>query len=178
MASTGNTPDATCCSACARKPYEDEDEPLPLQRLLHELVASWRERPDQPTRFTLEIEIEEQAISSDVALALYRLTEEALTNVARHARASHVAIRLAMLDDDRIEWSVSDNGGGMADTGQAAHRGNGLVGMRERVWALHGEIDMYPAYPESARPGMCIRARVPRREMLSVVSVGSRESAR
>lgn len=156
----------------ARKPYEEEDEPLPLHRLLQELVASWRERPDQATRFVLNIEIEEQAVTSDVALALYRLTQEALTNVARHARASHVEIRLAQIDEERVEWSVSDDGDGMAVAGNAAPLGNGLVGMRERVWALHGEIDMLAAHPGSTRQGLCIRARLPLRDVPPVTLTG------
>lgn len=147
----------------ARKPYEDEDEPLPLHRLLRELVDSWRERPDQKTRFQLDIAIEEAAITSDVALALYRLTQEALTNVARHARATQVDIRLVQIDGDRVEWSISDDGDGLADAGPAAPRGNGLVGMRERVWALQGEIDMFAMHPGNPRQGFCLRARLPRR---------------
>ncbi|HEY0198583.1 MAG TPA: histidine kinase [Rhodanobacter sp.] len=145
----------------ARKPYEDENEPLPLYRLLHELLDSWRDRPDQHTRFALEIEIDESAIAGDLALTLYRLTQEALTNIARHACAAQVSIRVALLDDGRIEWTIRDDGNGLADPGQAAHRGNGLVGMRERVWALHGEIDMFATYPGSVRPGLTIQARLP-----------------
>jgi len=149
----------------AHKPYEEDNDALPLHRLLHELVDSWRERPDQATRFVLNIEIEEQAITSEVALALYRLTQEALTNVARHASASQVNIRLASIDEDKIEWSVMDDGVGLTDAGQAAPFGNGLVGMRERVWALHGEIELSSTHPGSARQGLCIRARLPRREL-------------
>ena len=162
----------------ARKPFEDEDEPLPLHRLLQELVESWRERPDQATRFVLNIALDTHAITSDVTLALYRLTQEALTNVARHARATQVEIRLAWLDDDRIEWSVSDDGEGLADIGQAAHRGNGLVGMRERVWALHGEIEIFAINPASARQGLCIRARLPRHEVPLIASALDPDCAR
>ncbi|WP_458071003.1 sensor histidine kinase [Rhodanobacter sp. BL-MT-08] len=145
----------------ARKPYEDEDEPLPLHRLLRELVQSWREVPDQRTHFELDMLIDEHAVGGDVALTLYRLTQEALTNIARHAQPTRVVIRLALHDDGRLEWSVSDDGNGLTDPGQAAYRGNGLVGMRERVWALHGEIDMFATHPDSPRPGLTIRARLP-----------------
>jgi two-component system sensor histidine kinase UhpB len=145
----------------ARQPYEDEDEPLPLHRLLHELVDSWRDMPDQGTRFELAMAIDEHAVGGDVALTVYRLTQEALTNIARHAQATRVGIRLALHDDGRLEWSVCDDGNGLTDPGQAAYRGNGLVGMRERVWALHGEIDMFATHPHSSRPGLTIRARLP-----------------
>ena len=145
----------------ARQPYEDEDEPLPLQRLLRELVDSWRDLPDQGTRFELDMAIDEHLVSGDLALTVYRLTQEALTNIARHAQATSVSIRLALHDGSRLEWSVCDDGNGLTDPGQAAYRGNGLVGMRERVWALHGEIDMFATHLHSSRPGLTIRARLP-----------------
>lgn len=160
----------------ARKPYEDEDEPLPLHRLLRELLDSWRERPDQATHFELDIDIDEHAVTGDVALTIYRLTQEALTNIARHARATRVNIRLALLDDGRLEWSVCDDGNGLTDPGQAAYRGNGLVGMRERVWALHGEIDMFATCPDGTRQGLSIRARLPLHEPSSAASIDDRHS--
>jgi len=160
----------------ARKPYEDEDEPLPLHRLLQELLESWRERPDQQTRFVLEIDIDEHAIASDVALTIYRLTQEALTNIARHAQATRVDIRLALLEDGRLEWSVCDDGNGLTDPGPAAYRGSGLVGMRERVWALHGEIEMFATHPDNTRQGLSIRARLPLHDMSVATSTEDRHA--
>jgi two-component system sensor histidine kinase UhpB len=144
-----------------RKPYEDDDAPLPLHRLLHTLVDSWRNRPGQRTQFTLQINVDEAAMAGDVALTVYRLTQEALTNIARHANAVQVDIRLALLDGEQLEWSVGDDGDGLADPGDAAHRGNGLFGMRERVWELRGEIEIFDTHPDRDRPGLTIRARMP-----------------
>lgn len=140
----------------------DGDEQLPLQQLLAELVDSWRERPGQRTHFSLQVTVDDSALSVDVALAVYRLTQEALTNVARHANATMVSIRLNRLADGCMEWSVSDNGNGMGDAEESSPQGSGLVGMRERVWALHGEIDMQAADPNDVdRPGLCLRAHLP-----------------
>ncbi len=161
----------------ARKPYDDENESVLLQRLLQELVDSWRERPGQLTRFTLDIDLGEHAIAGDLSLVIYRLTQEALTNVARHAQATQVDIRLALLDDGRLELSISDNGIGMTDTGRSAHDGNGLVGMRERVWELHGEIDLFATQPGSAQPGLTIRARLPLHEAPLAISPDDAPSA-
>jgi two-component system sensor histidine kinase UhpB len=152
------------------KSYDGDDQPIPLGRLLQELVESWQARPEQATRFALSMDIDERAIAVDVALAIYRLTQEALTNVARHANATRVDIRLAMLADGRLEWSVHDDGKGFAEPGQTPYAGNGLVGMRERVWALHGEIELSAAYPDSERPGLCIRARLPLHTMPPTLS--------
>jgi signal transduction histidine kinase len=69
-----------------------------------------------------------------VELAAYRIVQEALTNVTRHARARHVNVRLDYADGVRIE--VSDDG-----VGGAVHPGNGIVGMQERAAALGGRAD-------------------------------------
>lgn len=74
-------------------------------------------------------------------LAIYRLTQEALTNIARHAQAGHVAIRVARSApaadaSDAVTFSISDDGRG-ADPARP-HAGLGLIGMRERVEMLGG----------------------------------------
>jgi len=160
----------------AARSFENGHEPVPLGQMLQELIQSWRTRPDQRTRFTLEMDIDEHAITGDIALALYRLTQEALTNIARHAQATNVDIRLALLDDGRLEWSVCDDGKGFTNPGQTPYTGNGLVGMRERVWALHGELDMFATQPDHERPGLSVRARLPLHAAPSTVSIGTRQA--
>ncbi|MDP4302481.1 histidine kinase [Leptothrix discophora] len=78
----------------------------------------------------------------ELVLALYRISQEALTNAARHAQAGEVELALTLRLDRRppvIEWSVRDDGVGLADPAGARPRGNGLGGMQERVWALGGQ---------------------------------------
>jgi two-component system sensor histidine kinase UhpB len=89
-----------------------------------------------------------------LALTLYRISQEALTNVARHARAQQAVLCLVCRGTLQpgaalqIDWSVSDDGVGLppagtdpdAATGAAGLRGNGLSGLRERVWARGGEL--------------------------------------
>ena len=75
-------------------------------------------------------------------LAIYRLTQEALTNVSRHAQAGNVSIRLSRSGPpaeiaDAVTFNISDDGRG-ADPSQA-HGGLGLIGMRERVEMLGGQ---------------------------------------
>jgi hypothetical protein len=76
-----------------------------------------------------------------VELSVYRIVEEALTNVLRHTRASAVAVRLRY-GADTLEVRVDDDGEprhpGDADPGRAG--GHGILGMRERVAALGGEL--------------------------------------
>ncbi|MGH8172164.1 MAG: histidine kinase [Rhodanobacteraceae bacterium] len=133
---------------------------IPLQRLLGDLVQSWRDRPGQRTQFSLECELGAREIPEELALALYRLTQEALTNAARHADATNVSVRVVANGGGDIEWCAEDDGIGLDSVESAAHRGNGLAGMRERVWAHGGEIEMSARSVEAKpRAGLRIRAR-------------------
>jgi PAS domain S-box-containing protein len=73
-----------------------------------------------------------------VKLALFRIVQEALTNVARHSGASHASVRLTN-DETHMLLSVSDDGRGVAD---AAKPGVGLLSMRERTAALGGHFEV------------------------------------
>lgn len=72
------------------------------------------------------------------ALALFRILQESLTNIARHARASAVTVMLRATDG-RLVLRVIDNGIGLASTAGVKPNAFGLVGMRERVHSLGGE---------------------------------------
>lgn len=130
-----------------------------LEQLLQRLVHSWREQPEQATRFDVHVDLAGIHLPQELALSLYRLTQEALTNIARHARAETVAIALYAAEGG-IVWSVRDDGVGFAALDGALHHGNGLAGMRERVWAHGGSIDIGPARPDAARPGTCLSAQL------------------
>jgi two-component system, NarL family, sensor histidine kinase UhpB len=93
----------------------------------------------------------ETAIGGDLAgldetrgLVLYRLLQEALTNIARHSQATRVEIRVEQVEDARggrrVDMLIADNGRG-TDM-KAPRTGLGLVGMRERVFALGGSISV------------------------------------
>jgi signal transduction histidine kinase len=74
-------------------------------------------------------------VDEKVALALYRVAQEGLTNVRKHARASQIDLVLDFAQADKIRLSVRDNGVGAADTSS----GFGLVGIRERIHLLGGD---------------------------------------
>ncbi|MET8149749.1 sensor histidine kinase [Actinoplanes sp. NPDC049668] len=76
-------------------------------------------------------------------LAVLRLTQEALTNVAKHAgTTARARLRATLVDGDLI-WSVSDDGGGVSP-GLPSGGGHGLTGMRERVEVLGGRLTAGP----------------------------------
>jgi signal transduction histidine kinase len=101
-----------------------------------------------------------------VGVTAYRVVQEALTNVLRHADARTARVDLAF-DDGALVVTVSDDGRGRAGSvGPAAGTngnraaggsGHGLVGMRERVTSLGGQLDAGPA-PDG---GFTVRARLP-----------------
>jgi signal transduction histidine kinase len=77
----------------------------------------------------------------DVEVCLYRIVQEALTNVARHSGALSCAVALRRIND-QVQLVVEDSGRGMADAsgGADARRGLGLMGMRERAQSLAGRF--------------------------------------
>jgi signal transduction histidine kinase len=79
-------------------------------------------------------------LDRDVSIHLYRVTQEALTNVARHSGAKNAAVRLAF-ETDRVRLEVEDDGVGF---GPQHGRGMGLISMRERAEMLSGKIEFLP----------------------------------
>ncbi|KQV78389.1 hypothetical protein ASD15_21425 [Massilia sp. Root351] len=73
--------------------------------------------------------------------AAFRIVQESLTNIARHAHASRVHISVRRRDG-RLHLQIEDNGRGISPDDLNKAHSFGLLGMRERVWALDGEIDI------------------------------------
>jgi PAS domain S-box-containing protein len=95
-------------------------------------------------------------LDRDVATAVFRILQEALTNVARHARAKQVTIRLGRQKDDLV-LEVADDGRGISAEAGRSTRGIGLLGMRERAVALGGRVSL----DGSPGHGTTVRVRVP-----------------
>jgi two-component system, NarL family, sensor histidine kinase DevS len=91
----------------------------------------------------LESRLGDRRLPSELETVLYRVVQEALTNVAKHARASHVSILLHERDGV-VAAVVEDDGRGFA-RGAATDGGLGLVGMRERVALVDGRLDIESA---------------------------------
>jgi signal transduction histidine kinase len=133
--------------------------PAPLERLglagaLEALAEESSARGSLEVETTLELP---EDPGREEERLVYRLVQEALTNVVKHASASHVNVT-AKESDGEILISVSDDGAGF-DPGIATV-GRGLTGMRERIELLGGEIEM------TSEPGRGteIAARVPLQE--------------
>ena len=83
----------------------------------------------------------EIALDSDRSTAIFRIFQETLTNVARHANATRVNVRLVG-DAESLTLEVTDNGKGIDETRASAHNSLGLLGMRERALLLGGEFNV------------------------------------
>ncbi|SCL34453.1 Signal transduction histidine kinase [Micromonospora rhizosphaerae] len=77
-------------------------------------------------------------------LAVLRLTQEALTNVAKHAGTSALARLSVSVVDGAVHWEVSDNGRGWVPAAVPSGGGHGITGMRERVEVLGGQLEAGP----------------------------------
>jgi two-component system sensor histidine kinase UhpB len=97
------------------------------------------------------------ALSSELELVIYRVAQEALTNVLRHAEASHCLVELQSRDG-RVELRVSDDGRGMP--GRIQGQAIGIEGMRERALLAGGSL----AIEAKADAGTTVRLTVPAEE--------------
>src|SRR5437762_1101737 len=103
-------------------------------------LEAFRGRHQIATKFTAEGLPER--LPEEIETALYRIIQEALTNVARHARAKRVWVALTGKGDE-LRLEVRDDGVGLpADNGASRPSGIGLIGIRERVRALRGTVTL------------------------------------
>jgi PAS domain S-box-containing protein len=124
-------------------------------------MEQWRRRhPAVRCSFTAQGDLDN--LSEQVNITLYRLAQECLTNVAKHAQATRAAICLSRVagaarDGEEVRFSFEDDGRGF-DPSQR-RQGLGLVGLRERVEALGGHFDLQSAPGHGVR----VRASIPLR---------------
>lgn len=90
---------------------------------------------------TFNVALDEAPLLPDTATAVFRILQESLTNVARHAEADHVTVDLRT-DDHLLTLRVQDNGRGITPEEQSTHRSLGLLGMRERAGQLGGSVEL------------------------------------
>src|SRR6185437_5705973 len=94
----------------------------------------------------------------ETAIALFRIVQEGITNIIRHAGAQSVTLQFIMEEDGACRFTLSDDGHGF-DAADARFRwSHGIMGMRQRVRAFGGEFELESA-PDS---GTTLRVTVPR----------------
>jgi two-component system sensor histidine kinase UhpB len=118
--------------------------PVALEELgvvtgIERLVDGWNDHQEE-CFCALTVTGDFNHVEEDSAITLYRIVQEALTNVAKHAAADKVEIGIDRQSDGALAVHIKDNGKGFADN--IKHKGMGLLGMRERVEALRGKISL------------------------------------
>jgi signal transduction histidine kinase len=124
---------------------------------LRQLVAEVRERHGIVIR--LQVSGDQVRLSDKCELTVYRVAQEALSNVVRHAQAAHTRVDLHF--GEQVVLSVTDDGLGIPSAGIAAAGsggGLGVIGMRERVNLVGGRLEVRARTPH----GTLVRATVPR----------------
>ena len=118
---------------------------------------------------TLDLETQLPLLSPDLQVALYRTLQESLTNVRKHAHASKVLVRLRY-ENDLLELVVLDNGSGGSSTDVDEQQGGfGLIGLRERIELLGGQVTYGPAEPAGYR----VRVQIHVPSMLSSIDISN-----
>jgi signal transduction histidine kinase len=95
------------------------------------------------------------ALPEATDICLYRFLQEALTNVARHARADRVWVRLGC-DAQSVSLSAQDNGQGFDEQIALGEAGIGLLGARERLELLDGQLEIETQPGQGTRLTACI----------------------
>jgi len=117
---------------------QSDDAPLTPQPGLDQVEALMKTVRDAGLEATLKVTGERRPLPAALDLSAYRILQESVTNVLKHAHASRVEITVAY-QPDTVLITVSDNGIGEQQTAGAS-TGHGLIGMRERVELFNGEL--------------------------------------
>ena len=127
-----------------------------LGAALEWLAEQYQER--SPLNFEVHNHAEAQLedLDADLATALFRIFQEAITNIIKHAEAKNVVVELDVADEQLV-LSVLDDGKGIEDNHVSKSGSLGLLNMRERVLPWHGEVSVRG----NAGKGTCVLVKIP-----------------
>jgi signal transduction histidine kinase len=106
------------------------------------LASDFAKRTGIPCSFSTSVE--ELPLAPELGTAVFRVMQESLTNILRHAGANEVSVRFGTADGE-VRLEVSDNGRGIGPEDLSKRSSFGVRGMRERVLDLGGTLDIAPA---------------------------------
>jgi two-component system, NarL family, sensor histidine kinase UhpB len=112
-------------------------EKLGLRDAIQELVEAQRERNPE-IRFDLTVLGDLSGLDADTNIAVYRVVQECLTNIVRHAQASEAVVKLELDQQGYLRLRIADNGKGIGVSEETREEHFGLLGMRERIESLGG----------------------------------------
>jgi signal transduction histidine kinase len=116
---------------------------LGLESAISQLAAEWGQHCE--LTFSLHLDLGARRLPSDVESAIYRVVQEAITNVVRHSQASQVGIILRLRNNE-VTCIIEDNGCGIGrdhvKESDPTRKRLGLLGMRERLALVHGTLEL------------------------------------
>lgn len=136
---------------------------LGLQVVIEKKIREFEERTG--IECELSIQPEDLDLKGDLAIAIFRIFEEALTNVARHSDASRAEVRLRETASEYL-MEIRDNGRGIRDPEQFAANAFGLIGMKERAHVFGGNVRINGV----AERGTIVTVRIPREGSAAVAA--------
>jgi len=129
---------------------------LGLNAALEWLVSEFSERLNIDIQF--KNDFDDKNIRPDISIGLFRILQESLTNIAKHANANKVLITVKKIDE-AVHLSVADDGVGFDNNGGQRQRSFGLLGIRERTYMLQGEYEIFTEPGEGAKIKVSIPLR-------------------
>ncbi|WP_230486782.1 sensor histidine kinase [Nocardioides anomalus] len=126
-----------------RTPYDDETVPIAPTQGLAELDELGESLRSAGVDVHVDIDPGTATVPAAVAATGYRIVQEALTNVVRHAGGARARVRVAR-EDDHVVIDVTDDGGGTGPSVAPVGTGHGVRGMRERALAAGGTLEAGP----------------------------------
>ena len=125
----------------------EELRPTLLDNLGISSALDWQVRQTcERAGLQCELNLADLELPPEVSIALYRIAQEALTNIVKYASARNVEVEL-LGDDDGVSLIVHDDGAGLPSGVESSRLSHGIVGMRQRIRALNGTFKI------SSRPG-------------------------
>lgn len=118
-----------------------------LASALRELVAGWQQRASE-IDFALDIPATLPPLGEEAGLVLYRVVQEALTNVVRHSAAQHCWVNIEFSNTE-LKLQVEDDGQGLPENSPSS--GGGLLGMAERLEMVGGNLALLPGHNKGLR---------------------------
>lgn len=120
---------------------------LGLEAAIEWYVKEFSERYSLPVLLKIEPEIE---VSVDSSLAIFRIMQESLTNIARHSKATSVDVKLLKITKD-IHFIINDNGIGIDKDAMKSKMAYGIMGMSERALSMGGTFNIHATEPKGTQ---------------------------
>jgi signal transduction histidine kinase len=135
--------------------------PVLDNRGLAEALDEHVQRFEQEHRVAVDVDLEfEGRLPPELETILYRIVQESLNNVAKHARAKQVTVTVDRVEDGTVRLRIGDDGVGFdaSDAGRLLREGHfGLAGMRERASLVGGAVEVH----SQPGQGTTVEARLP-----------------